>query len=331
MRFSEYIFLFVFFALVGWLLEAMFRSFRARTFVNPGFLSGSYLPIYGTGALVLTLCATHLEDSSLVVKGLIYLFVTTGLEFITGFIFEGYLNMSLWDYSGQRFKIKNYVCLRFSVYWLILAFAFDYLILPLYFSCFGRLNPIALNISAAVMLVVMSSDFIVRCIVVTEGRKGESKSVPSNDESEFMDILRPLIENPLVQRLAYYTHHGNKTRFDHSMEVAWHSFLLSKRFSLDCDATVRGALLHDLFFYDWLREGPRLHGFRHPWISLKNAREVTTLSKTEEDIIRKHMWPLTVIPPRYMESWIVCLVDTFCSLKDYGTYTSKKLKVWNQG
>jgi uncharacterized protein len=331
MRPAEYIVIFAFFALIGWVLEVVFRSFRARTFVNPGFLSGPYLPIYGTGVLVLTLCATHLEDSSLVVKGLIYLFVTTGLEFITGFIFEGYLNMSLWDYSDQRFKMKNYVCLQFSAYWLILAFAFEYLILPLYLLFFGVLNPAVVSVFAIVLPAIMSADCTVRLAGIIAGKRKKRYLLSNNYESEFMDILRPLIENPLVQRLAYYTHHGNKTRFDHSMEVAWHSFLLSKRFSLDCNATVRGALLHDLFFYDWLREGPRLHGFRHPWISLKNAREVTTLSKTEEDIIRKHMWPLTVIPPRYMESWIVCLVDTFCSLKDYGTYTSKKLKVWNQG
>jgi len=76
-------------------------------------------------------------------------------------------------------------------------------------------------------------------------------------------------------------------------------------------------LLHDLFFYDWLREGPRLHGFRHPNICLKNARKITSLSRKEEDIIKKHMWPLTIIPPFYKESFIVSLVDTFCSTRDY--------------
>jgi uncharacterized protein len=87
--------------------------------------------------------------------------------------------------------------------------------------------------------------------------------------------------------------------------------------SLDCDSIVRGALLHDLFFYDWLREGPRFHGFRHPNIALRNARQITHLSKMEEDIIKRHMWPLTIVPPRYAESLVVCLVDTICSTRDY--------------
>ncbi|MBW2650444.1 MAG: phosphohydrolase, partial [Deltaproteobacteria bacterium] len=288
-----------------------------KTFVNPGFLKGPYLPIYGTGAFILTICATHLEGSSLFVKGLVYLFVTTGLEFITGFIFDGCLHTPLWDYSGQRFRIKNYVCLQFSIYWLVLAFAFEYLVLPVYLSVFNLFNPVAVNIFAIVVSGVIFADWTVRCAGIIWGRKEKRRLLSGDDESEFMSIAKSLIDHPDVRRLAAFRHHHYKTRLDHSVEVAWHSFLLSKRFSLDCDAIVKGALLHDLFFYDWLREGPRLHGFRHPWISLKNAREVTTISKKEKDIITKHMWPLTIIPPRYLESWVVCFVDTCCTVKDY--------------
>jgi uncharacterized protein len=136
-------------------------------------------------------------------------------------------------------------------------------------------------------------------------------------DEKFMQIAAPLLENPMVARLSQYPHHRVKTRLDHVKEVAELSFYWGKRLSLDCPAIVRGALLHDLFFYDWLHEGPRLHGFRHHTIALRNARKVTPLSKKEEDIIKKHMWPLTPIPPRYPESFVVCLVDTYCSIRDY--------------
>ena len=135
--------------------------------------------------------------------------------------------------------------------------------------------------------------------------------------SEFISMAAPLLENPMVSRLSMYTHHRGKNRLTHVKEVAWLSFLLGKKFSLNTSAIVRGSLLHDLFYYDWLREGPRLHGFRHPDISLKNARKVTELTPVEVDIIKKHMWPLTIIPPRYPESFIVCIVDTYCSTRDY--------------
>ena len=136
-------------------------------------------------------------------------------------------------------------------------------------------------------------------------------------DEEFLEIARSLLELPAVARLSEYNHHNGKTRLDHVKEVAWISFAWGKRFSLDCRSMVRGALLHDLFFYDWLCEGPRLHGLRHPAIALGNAHKITTLSRKEEDIIKKHMWPLTLVPPCYAESLIVCMVDTFCSIRDY--------------
>jgi uncharacterized protein len=51
---------------------------------------------------------------------------------------------------------------------------------------------------------------------------------------------------------------------------------------------------------------------------------VTCLSKKEEDIIKKHMWPLTVVPPFYMESLIVSVIDTFCSARDYINFKGNK-------
>ncbi len=141
---------------------------------------------------------------------------------------------------------------------------------------------------------------------------------------EFLRIASPLLDEPLVKKLANYKHHRSKTRLEHVTEVAELSFIIGKKLSLDCEAIVRGALLHDLFYYDWLREGPRFHGFRHHNIALKNARKLTNLNSKEEDIIKKHMWPLTIIPPRYPESFVVCFVDTFCTIRDYLRIRRKK-------
>lgn len=81
---------------------------------------------------------------------------------------------------------------------------------------------------------------------------------------------------------------------------------------------VRGALLHDYFLYDWHKHKSKgltqLHGFRHPAVALKNAKKEYKLTPREQDIIRKHMWPLTVIPPQCREAWIVTAADKYCSL-----------------
>lgn len=80
----------------------------------------------------------------------------------------------------------------------------------------------------------------------------------------------------------------------------------------------RGALLHDFFHYDWRVAKPRSggrHGFDHPREALENAEaSFGPLSRVERNIVLRHMWPLTPIPPHYPESIIVCMVDKAVSM-----------------
>lgn len=130
---------------------------------------------------------------------------------------------------------------------------------------------------------------------------------------EFYEIANPVIHNPAYQKLKGIKHH-DKDIYTHNLNVAWISFLLAKRLGLRIEEVVKGALLHDFFFYDWrtYRDRDYLlpHGFSHPTISYKNAVKVYgKLTPREKDIIIKHMWPLTVIPPRFRESFLVTMVD----------------------
>ena len=312
------IFSFLFFSCLGWMLEVCYRSLRDKRFVNPGLFKGPYLILYGTGGLLLLACVPHLHESHFLVKILIYFAATTGLELVSGFLAQHIFHARLWDYSDQRFQYKGHICLKFSIYWIALAFAFEYLLMPPYLEFLGILPPVVKKGMVFLILPVMGVDFffIVKkrlyaiCIKPTEQ---ERQTV----EDEFFEIAGPILEHDMVKKLSQYPHHRAKTRLDHVQEVAWLSFLLSRPFSLDHRAIVRGALLHDLFFYDWLREGPRMHGLRHHNIALENAKKITPLTPKEADIIKKHMWPLTIVPPRYKESLLVCLVDTYCSGRDY--------------
>ena len=317
-------FSFCLFSIVGWILEVSYRSLCARRFVSPGLLNGPYLILYGTGSLILMGCISLLNfyDANFVVKIFVYFAAITGLELISGFMARSLFNIRLWDYSDQFLHYRGYVCLKFSIYWILLAFGFEYFILPSYQNMFDSISPAFKNLSTAVLISMIAIDFIGASLrnFISPISLEEKKIT----EIEFLNAARPLLENPALRALSQFDHHRGKTRLAHVKEVAYLSFLWGKRLSLDCNAIVRGALLHDLFYYDWLHEGPRFHGFRHHNIALKNARKVTCLSKKEEDIIKKHMWPLTIIPPFYMESLLVSLIDTFCSARDYINFKEHK-------
>jgi len=116
--------------------------------------------------------------------------------------------------------------------------------------------------------------------------------------------------------------HGNMTVNDHVMDVARYSIAISDSLHIPCNRRelIRGALLHDYFLYDWHephKSNPlKLHGFFHPGIALKNASGEYQLTDREKEIIRKHMWPLTIIPPLCREAWIVTTADKYCSLME---------------
>lgn len=129
--------------------------------------------------------------------------------------------------------------------------------------------------------------------------------------------IREILDHEVFLSMDRYRHHGDISCLRHTISVAELTYITSKKRGLDFISATRAALLHDLYLYNWHNEGPRLHGFRHPAIALRNAREHFELNEIECDAILRHMWPLTPIPPRYKESILVSLADKASTFRDY--------------
>lgn len=139
-------------------------------------------------------------------------------------------------------------------------------------------------------------------------------------DSSIRDIITELEREGRFPQSKEYMQHGDVSVYDHSVQVARQSLRLVRRMNLTVDerSLIRGALLHDYFLYDWHERdaGHRLHGFFHPGKALANARSDYDLNETEENIILRHMFPLTPVPPRCREAWIVCLADKYIAAKE---------------
>lgn len=147
------------------------------------------------------------------------------------------------------------------------------------------------------------------------------------ENSQFLQIINPIIENETYKELKKFHHHEHSI-YEHNIQVAWLSYKLGKILNANIYDLVRGALFHDFFMYDWRKEKPssgKLHAFEHPIESYNNAiKTFGNLTKIEKDIILKHMWPLTIVPPRYLESFIVCIVDKIVAAKEFSTEFKNK-------
>lgn len=122
---------------LGWGLEVLFRGCVSKKWINPGFLTGPYLPIYGFSLCVLYLL-TMLEEyiplsDKTVRKIVLFLLMAlciTIIEYAAGLIFIKKMKIKLWDYSDMRWNFQGIICPLFSLFWLILSALYYFLIHP---------------------------------------------------------------------------------------------------------------------------------------------------------------------------------------------------------
>lgn len=147
------------------------------------------------------------------------------------------------------------------------------------------------------------------------------RSITIDEKREFLQMIKELLLVEQVQEMKQYIQHGNTSTLTHCLMVAYFSYRVALWLPIHFSykSLIRGAMLHDFYLYDWHipDKSHKLHGFVHPRIALTNARRYFELNPLEEDIILKHMWPLTInTVPSCREALLVCLVDKLCSLAE---------------
>ena len=130
---------------------------------------------------------------------------------------------------------------------------------------------------------------------------------------EFNRLIKPIIENRKFQLTKDIDHHGI-TRYEHSLRVAYYSYLITKFLRLDYKETTIAAMLHGFFIDETNNDNAITKLIKHPNYAVQNAKEYFELSEKQEDIIKTHMFPVTFMPPKYLESWIVDIVDDIAAI-----------------
>lgn len=150
------------------------------------------------------------------------------------------------------------------------------------------------------------------------------------ENQEFYACVRDLLEHPAVQAMKDFPHHADTTCYDHCLNVAYYNYEICRTLGLNAEAAARAGMLHDLFLYDWhthaRKTGEHFHGLTHPKVALRNAQRYFELSPLERDIILKHMWPITIVPPKYAEAYVICMTDKYSGALELAEYYAGKVK-----
>lgn len=123
----------------GWVLELLYRNLVKphKKWINPGFCTGPYVPLYGFGLCALYLLAS-LEQICLIRDPFWNRFAIvmtmavsmTLIEYIAGIICLKLFKVRLWDYSRMWGNIQGIICPAFSLAWAVLGAVYDLLIHP---------------------------------------------------------------------------------------------------------------------------------------------------------------------------------------------------------
>ena len=134
-------------------------------------------------------------------------------------------------------------------------------------------------------------------------------------DKEFLEIVQPILDLEEFNNTKFQRHHGI-TRYDHSMNVAYITYVVTKNLKLNYKEATFAALIHDFFNDEVKGENGYKRLVDHPKHALKNAMRYFELTDLQKDIIAKHMFPVTLTPPKYKESVLVSLIDKYSSINE---------------
>lgn len=190
---ETYYLLFMIYAILGWCMEVIAKFFQYHRFINRGFLIGPYCPIYGWGALAITILLKKYVYDPIVlfVMGVV---VCSILEYLTSYFMEKIYHARWWDYSQRKFNINGRICLGTMIPFGLLGLAISYVTNPLFLTGLDRLSNKAITIISICIFVIFIADNIISKNILSTV-KTENKKLEKDNTEEITEKVRAVLRS----------------------------------------------------------------------------------------------------------------------------------------
>lgn len=158
--FFLYLMYFFIYAFIGWVVEVSFHAVTVGKFINRGFLSGPYCPIYGFGAISVIYFLTDIAEKNKFVLFLGSIAIATAIEFVAGFLLEKIFHERWWDYTDKKLNIGGYICMEFSIIWGLFCFLLYEAVHPVTKSIVALIPLRALKYLDIGLVIIMTIDLL---------------------------------------------------------------------------------------------------------------------------------------------------------------------------
>ena len=166
---------------------------------------------------------------------------------------------------------------------------------------------------------------------------------------EWFMLVEDILMNDEFQKRKLFMHHHNLSVWDHSILVSFNAFIVASYINADKRVCAIAGLLHDFYEQAWLDSKEireldggkyamnldikkpfiKSHGFTHAKSAAENY--VKFFPELEDkritNCIKRHMFPLNIVPPRYLEGYIITAVDKVNSCRELPSITFMANKV----
>ena len=196
------ILLFFAYAFLGWCIEVTLKYFQFHRFINRGFLTGPWLPIYGSGAALITIAVKGLSplESSVGTTFVISFILCGTIEYLTSFFLEKRFHARWWDYSQKPMNLHGRVWIGNLILFGLGGVLIIELINPLLLRlsdcmCFRLKEILAIALSA-----VFAADYVMSHFVLKLVKTGVESSEADDTEAINKEIHLLLSDHSFFHR-----------------------------------------------------------------------------------------------------------------------------------
>lgn len=204
-----YFLLFISYAFLGWCMEVTCKFIQYKKFINKGFLIGPYCPIYGWGALAITILLKRYMEDPLVLF-VMSTIICSIIEYLTSYFMEKKYHARWWDYSNKKFNINGRICLETLIPFGILGVAIMYGTNPILFKLYNQIPQLVINILTAILFIGFILDNIISSNIISSINVEGNKLIKDNTEEITEKIKQVLRQKSWLHRRLINAYPGLK-------------------------------------------------------------------------------------------------------------------------
>lgn len=157
-HFNSWLVYFYFYCICGWIFESVYVSLANRKWINRGFMKGPWLPLYGSGAVIILLVTLPFQQYPVAVyfAGAI---TATILEYFTGVVMLKLFKVRYWDYSHRKIQFQGHICLVSTIAWGFLSLLMVYVVHKPVVKLVNGWNEEVVSIITFIITICMVYDF----------------------------------------------------------------------------------------------------------------------------------------------------------------------------